>query len=236
MKPATIAIVSSTAPPSPRRRNAPPNNPHKATPNSLWGGSVFDANPGSGFGANQQSLHLIDNAIGRQGIAALAKNTSLSALAIRYNLGGLSNADVNALAKNTTLRSLHIGGNPIGDAGAYVLAANTTLAELDVRFSEIGSAGTQALAANASLKSLNITGNKIGIDGLRALGRNTALESLTVAVDWVGAHVLLPFAENTTLKELNFKSRTEPDVFALSLSAAGRNMKVRVDPNMGEGE
>ncbi|MGZ2499299.1 hypothetical protein ACUXPM_005653, partial [Ralstonia sp. 151470066-2] len=32
-----------------------PNNPHKATPNSLWGGSVFDANPGSGFGANQQS-------------------------------------------------------------------------------------------------------------------------------------------------------------------------------------
>jgi hypothetical protein len=48
-----IAIVSSTAPPSPRRRNAPPNNPHKATPNSLWGGSVFDANPGSGFRANQ---------------------------------------------------------------------------------------------------------------------------------------------------------------------------------------
>ncbi|MGZ2498143.1 hypothetical protein ACUXPM_004492, partial [Ralstonia sp. 151470066-2] len=32
-----------------------PNNPHKATPNSLWGGSVFDANPGSGFGANQQA-------------------------------------------------------------------------------------------------------------------------------------------------------------------------------------
>ncbi|MEW1783074.1 leucine-rich repeat domain-containing protein, partial [Arthrobacter sp. NPDC080086] len=30
-----------------------------------------------------------------------------------------------ALAKNTTLRSLHIGGNPIGDAGAHVLAANT---------------------------------------------------------------------------------------------------------------
>ncbi|WP_375199103.1 hypothetical protein, partial [Cupriavidus metallidurans] len=41
-------------PPNQKRRNAPQNSPHKATPNSFWGGSIFDANRGSGFGANQQ--------------------------------------------------------------------------------------------------------------------------------------------------------------------------------------
>ncbi|MBX3817161.1 hypothetical protein DEE71_11075, partial [Ralstonia insidiosa] len=42
----------------------------KATPNSLWGGSVFDANPGSGFGANQQvaNFHVLTGA--SKGISA----------------------------------------------------------------------------------------------------------------------------------------------------------------------
>ncbi|KAI1233899.1 hypothetical protein IHE44_0004350 [Lamprotornis superbus] len=98
-----------------------------------------------------QALHLQENAIGDEGMAALSA----------------------ALKVNTTLADLHLQVASVGAAGAQALAealmVNTSLQILDLRGNSLGLAGAkamaQALRVNRSLRRLNLQENSLGMEG-----------------------------------------------------------------------
>ncbi|KAF2975821.1 hypothetical protein EK904_001380 [Melospiza melodia maxima] len=98
-----------------------------------------------------QALHLQENTIGDEGMAALSA----------------------ALKVNTTLADLHLQAASVGTAGAQALAealmVNKSLQVLDLRGNSLGPAGAKAVAnalkVNRSLRRLNLQENALGMDG-----------------------------------------------------------------------
>ena len=101
------------------------------------------------------TLNLADNALGSDGVAAVAA----------------------ALGCENGVHSLDLSGNEIGDAGAVILADalthNSTLRSLSIFNNNIGTDGAlalaRALARNSTIHTLDAYYNAIGVDGAVAL-------------------------------------------------------------------
>jgi Ran GTPase-activating protein (RanGAP) involved in mRNA processing and transport len=147
-----------------------------------------------------QDVHLCENELGDDGVAALAArvvphNTTcyLSSLNLRSN--GITSAGAlsltGLLVGAPTLTTLDVSHNTLGDLGAAALARGlrgAVLGSLDVAHNDLGSAAAAALATllrtNPSLTHINLSWNALGDDGATALAdsltRNHRLQSLAL--------------------------------------------------------
>jgi len=105
-----------------------------------------------------EELNLWKNAVGDDGVAALAASPSLGGLHM-LNLGrnDVGDAGAMAIAESsvlTELRELNLFGNRISDAGAFALAGSPNLAHLDalhIKDNAMTSRGEAALASSPHL-------------------------------------------------------------------------------------
>jgi uncharacterized protein (TIGR02996 family) len=143
-------------------------------------------------------LRLPDNALGDEGVIALARSRRLKNVreldlsTITPELGGgslIGPAAAQALAASAALASLEVlnlQGTALDDDGAVALAGArfmATLRSLDLGFNSVGGRGAVALLESAFVARTRqlhfLTDNPVGDDGLRALAGSPALAGLT---------------------------------------------------------
>src|SRR5262245_8999306 len=144
------------------------------------------------LGAGAEARRLESDHLGMKGRNALGTLPGAVCKALaRLELLDLENNWLRSLpaefADLANLKSLNLGRNSIGDAGARTLTGLVNLASLDLTSNEIGDAGAKALASLVHLTSLNLQRNKIGADGACELTTLLNLTSLNLDGNHVGA-------------------------------------------------
>ncbi len=84
------------------------------------------------------------------------------------------------------LKTLNIGSNSIGDAGAEQIARLQGLTTLDIRDNSIGEAGAEQIARLQGLTTLDIWGNSIGGAGAEQIARLQGLTTLNIRSNSIG--------------------------------------------------
>lgn len=190
-------------------------------------------------------LDLYEAKVGDAGAKALAKMLATHQVLKEINLydngigpeGGVALADAIASNEKSKVRSLEIGGNSIGDAGAAALAGTLTaghnqLATLSIYANGIGDKGTKAIAKallrNTKLTVLSLYQNKITSSGAKALAQalehNDVVQKLWLASNQIGDKGANAFAAmlkvNTVLEKIWLYDNNIGKSGALALAAA----------------
>ncbi len=165
--------------------------------------------------ANLVELHITGNALGDDGVRALAESPclrDLTVLALRKVGAGV--AAIEALARSpgvTNLVKLDLEDNPVGAAGVRALGDSPCLAglrTLNLVLTELDAEGARALADGALLSGLtrvDLSQNRLGDDGGHALARASRLDPALVLA--LGRNGLSQGAMDATVAALRNRIR-----------------------------
>lgn len=158
-----------------------------------------------GHGVSLESLNLSDNSLEDEGVAVLAESLCLGCPLLQQltlrNVGLTHRASSHLARMLTTcgtVRDLHLGDNPLGDAGiaclAKALGESTSLRSLVLCNTLTGVEGAHDLArwlpGSPCLSVLDLSNNELGLEGVGqlapSLGRCAALTELMLRCCFLG--------------------------------------------------
>ena len=144
--------------------------------------------------------------IGPSGAVALAQNTSITALDLRYSGAGIRDEGAAAFAKNTHLKSLNVMNNRISNAGFLLLASHPTISELSIGGEDphinLSTPVLNALAENPHLKSF-ATSNTVDDAGAAILAKSKSLEEVTLMHGVISDDGAIAIASNPRITKLD---------------------------------
>lgn len=133
-----------------------------------------------------KKLMLWNNKIGEEGAIALANNPMLTELNIGSSKVGIGTKGIQALAHNTHLEKLYLRYTLIDAAAFSALADNMTLTELDLSGDQISDEVILKFAASTRIRDLYLRENKLGDASAFAFANNTKINSLDVLLNPIG--------------------------------------------------
>jgi hypothetical protein len=136
-----------------------------------------------------------------------------------------------AVATITNLISLKLGGNQIGDVGAFAIARLANLSSLDLEANHIGPEGARAIADLTGLTSLELGGNRIGDEGALAIAGLTKLISLDLWNSNIGDKGARALATLTNLTSLTLWNNSIDDDGADAIGELSKLVNLDLEGN-----
>lgn len=179
-------------------------------------------------------LDISDNkAIGDGMTVALATNTTLASLTLRYI--NATDKTAFALRGNNTLNSVDISYNSLTDNGAFALT-KMNLRVLGIGTNDLTEKGLIAVAQIPTLQSLDIAGASMTVDLAKAIAKNSQLQELQLYNTGFSDEAAAAFAHNSSLQVLNliYNPITNKGLTALATISSLREINLN-STNISEG-
>lgn len=176
-------------------------------------------------------LNLCNNHVDNAGLAALAKNRTLSTLDLSANNFDLTG--ISQFKNNPNLQEFALAFNELNDETAPIFVSMRQLNKLNLSGNLYTSNGAKTLAKGATIETLNISDNHIGNSGARALAGNKRLKHLDLETNNKMTYICLKaFQENKTLETIRLQGKNLDSTLFTDMLDARANNATRLNISM----